>query len=332
MAFRLKPYDGADNVNEGLRRIVRAELERSVRTVADVARGGATGRQDDAVHAVRKSLKRTRAVLRLLRDELGEPRYRRENFALRDAARPLTPVRDAKVFVDALAALKPGEEAGAAVSRALARAGRQLAANRRAVSKRVLGTEGAFNPLGAALAAALERVAQWRLSGGAWSTIEPGLRRAYRLARRARGVAEERVTSRRLHEWRKQTKYFLYQLQILEPSWSQVERDLEEGLDRLADLLGEDHDLAELRPLVEAREVRAVIDDRRAALERDAFALGRAIFEPRPDKVIHQLRDAWVRWQARELPGRAADHVAVTLAPRKARGNRRRAPRAATPG
>lgn len=297
MAFRLKPHEDAHDVSEGLRRIVRGELERSLRTVADATRGGAAGRRDEAVHTVRKSLKRTRAVLRLLRDELGEARYHRENFALRDAARPLTPVRDAKVFVDALATLKKGAKAepGTAMSRALTTAARRLAANRRAVSSRVLGQEGAFEVLGAALAAAVGRVERWRLRRGGWSTIEPGLKRSYRRARRARAMAEEKPSSQRLHEWRKQTKYFLHQLQILEPSWGPLEKEMAERLDRLADLLGEDHDLAELRPLIEEREVRRVMDDRRAVLEREAFELGRAIFEPRPGNVMLQLQDAWLR-------------------------------------
>jgi CHAD domain-containing protein len=300
MAFRLKPHEDA-GVNEGLRRIVRGELERSLRTLADAVRGGDAGSQDEAVHVIRKSLKRTRAVLRLLRDELGESRYHRENFALRDAARPLTPVRDAKVFVDTLAALKSREAAGGAGSGAFARAGRQLAANRRAVSKKTRGADGTFEGLGAdltaALATALERVEQWRLGRGGWSRLEPGLKRAYRRARRAGSAAEERTTSRRLHEWRKQTKYLLYQLQILEPSWGEVEKKLAGALDRLADLLGEDHDLAELRGLIEERDIVAMIDGRRVALEREAFALGRATFERRPGKVIHHLHDAWIRWQ-----------------------------------
>jgi CHAD domain-containing protein len=298
MAFKLRPHQDADEVNEGLRRLMRGELERSLHAVTVAVRRGARGRQDDAVHDVRKSLKRTRAVLRLLRDELGESRYHRENFALRDVARPLTLVRDAKVFVDALGALRPGPQAGAGASRALASARRRLGVNRRAIAKKVLGAEGPFQRLGVALATALERIEGWRLGGGGWSIIEAGLKRTYRRARRARAAAEERPTSRRLHEWRKQTKYFLYQLRLLETCWGDDDKELARRLDGLADLLGEDHDLAELRALIDEREVRAMIDERRATLERDSFAMGRAIFEPRPRRVIGRLHDGWVRRQA----------------------------------
>ena len=45
---------------------------------------------DDSIHEARKELKKARATLRLLRDALGKKAYKRENTALRDAARPLS--------------------------------------------------------------------------------------------------------------------------------------------------------------------------------------------------------------------------------------------------
>lgn len=54
---------------------------------------------DDVAHDVRKRCKTVRALLRLIRDEVGKDVYRRENRALRDAARALSPVRDAAVLI-----------------------------------------------------------------------------------------------------------------------------------------------------------------------------------------------------------------------------------------
>jgi CHAD domain-containing protein len=50
---------------------------------------------DEAVHKARKAAKRSRAALRLLRESLGPSGYHRGNRAIRDAAKPLTAVRDA---------------------------------------------------------------------------------------------------------------------------------------------------------------------------------------------------------------------------------------------
>jgi hypothetical protein len=60
---------------------------------------------DEAVHSVRKQLKTGRADLRLLRKALGSQTYAYENTVLRDVARPLTTVRDARTCMDTLDAL-----------------------------------------------------------------------------------------------------------------------------------------------------------------------------------------------------------------------------------
>src|SRR4030095_12488027 len=60
----------------------------------------------ETVHELRKRLKKMRAVLRLVRDELGEEVFDRENGVLRDLGRKLSPARDATVRVSALDLLR----------------------------------------------------------------------------------------------------------------------------------------------------------------------------------------------------------------------------------
>ena len=55
---------------------------------------------DETIHAVRKRLKSARAKLRLLRAAVSDEPYAQANAALRDAARPLSAVRDAKVMLE----------------------------------------------------------------------------------------------------------------------------------------------------------------------------------------------------------------------------------------
>src|SRR5512132_2901573 len=62
--------------------------------------------RDHSVHEARKELKRARSTLRILRDAIGKTAYRRSNQRLRDAAGPLSRVRDAKVLLDAAARLR----------------------------------------------------------------------------------------------------------------------------------------------------------------------------------------------------------------------------------
>jgi len=57
---------------------------------------------DSSIHSSRKKLKKARATLRLIRDELPDGTFRSEHLALRDSARPLNAIRDAKLLIDAL--------------------------------------------------------------------------------------------------------------------------------------------------------------------------------------------------------------------------------------
>src|SRR2546430_1303607 len=86
-----------------------------VGALARVARGRirhALGQLDDghdpdkAVHEARKDMKKLRALVRLMRPELGGKAYRRENARFREVARSLSGVRDAKAMLEALDALE----------------------------------------------------------------------------------------------------------------------------------------------------------------------------------------------------------------------------------
>jgi hypothetical protein len=93
VAFRLK---AGKSVSKGVKRIARRQMDKAL----DLLRSKGGG--DESVHDARKAFKRVRSVLRLVRDEIGEKTYRRENRRFRDGARPPTEVRDAKVLVEAL--------------------------------------------------------------------------------------------------------------------------------------------------------------------------------------------------------------------------------------
>jgi len=295
MAFRLKrPEDAGRSLQQGF----VGELRRLLRLVRSGA-GTSAARRDETVHEVRKSLKRLRALLRLLRHALGPDEYRRENLALRDTARPLAEVRDAKVFVGTIKALSRRGSSRGPAARQLAPLAEQLAARHQALAERELGNERAWEAVATALAAVCARAERWSLPDHhGWKLLKPGLERAYREGRRARTRARREGTNEALHEWRKEVKYFLYQLQIIEPAWRAPERSLARRLDRLADLLGEDHDLAVVRTMVTEEAVDRLVDRRRIVLQRQAFGVGGLVYAPPPASRLRALRDAWERWRS----------------------------------
>src|SRR5262245_66313651 len=95
-----------------------------------------------------------------------------------------------------------------------------------------------------------------------------------------------------LHEWRMRTKDLRYELEMLETVWPEMLRPLAEQAHQLTNLLGEDHDLAVLRGVVQEQAdgepstddelLFALIDERRATLQKQAAALGDKLYEERP--------------------------------------------------
>lgn len=88
--------DRSESGTRSARHIVRRQVAKAIEALEGHAPS------DEVVHDARKELKRARATLRLLRGAIGDRAYRRENEALRDAARPLGVIRDSKVLLDTL--------------------------------------------------------------------------------------------------------------------------------------------------------------------------------------------------------------------------------------
>src|SRR5262245_27611640 len=152
---------------------------------------------DEGIHDARKRIKRARAALRLLRDNMGETAYRRENATFRDAARPLSEIRDAKILVDQLDKLARGDrELNGEKTDRLRSA---LVARRMRARRRMLSSRETLDPVLEALRSARKRLPMPRGRRG-WSTLGPSLRRVYRRGRRAAAATGQRATDENLHE------------------------------------------------------------------------------------------------------------------------------------
>jgi len=291
MAFELKLNEP---VGAGITRNVKNQIEKAIEYLEANGESSprAVGSEKDPIGEVRRCFKRIRAALRMAREELGEELYHEENWLFRDAARPLTQVRDAIVLVETVDRLKQ-QLVEAIGQRPYAKLRAALVAHRQEVECRVLAKGNAFAVVADAATRALARLGAWKLQGDGWAAVEPGLRRVYRQGRRAHAVAVEGPTVANLHEWRKQTKYLWHQLQLLEASWTDTERELVRHTHQLATLLGEDHDLGVLRETLAAdpliygghpilKKAFAVIDRSRGELERQAFAMGQEIYSDMP--------------------------------------------------
>jgi CHAD domain-containing protein len=263
------------------RRALLAQLDKTIEEL------GKRRRSDARVHNIRKELKRARAALRMLRECIGVTAYRRDNALLRDAARPLTPIRDARVLLQTLELLAPKQAGGR--GKFLARF-RKLLRGQRRLARRQL------RPAELTAAARVLRVIRRRAAalpaGRLTNPRSRGLEHAFQKARTAFAVARRRGTNENLHEWRKQTKYFANQLEMILPfGWKQFEKSYEHAK-QLADCLGDDHDLAILTEQIsehtqgvdapavnkDVRDLIAGVERRRKRLQRRALQLGRRLY------------------------------------------------------
>jgi CHAD domain-containing protein len=274
----------------------------------------------DAIHSARKAVKKERALLRLMRGSLSAGDRRRENAALREAARGLSGARDAEVMIHTLDALAD-RYAGQVPHH-------EFAALRERLREGVGGGDGEAAARAASdLSAARERIAGRELKRHGWAALEPGLRRSYRSGMAAFALARDEPTDERLHDWRKRVKDLWYDLRLLAEVGGPSVRGQAKDAQALADLLGDDHDLAVLRGRLVAiagdvaADVDAVLgllDHRRPQLQAQATALGKRVYAEPPKAFVRRLRACWRagRGQQREARRRdPADLAEVTRVP-----------------
>jgi CHAD domain-containing protein len=297
---RFRLGDG-ERVPDGVRRIARGQLDMSIERL----RGDTDEDLGTAVHETRKSLKRLRATVRLARDELGDDVYRRDNVAFRDAGGRLGGARDSQVLLETLDALIDRYPDEAPPER-LERFKRTLVGQHGAAQRRLHEGAAVGEVLGE-LRRARARIGDWQLEREGLDALAPGFRRIYRRGRRAYRAARQEPSTENLHELRKRAKYLWYAAQIVRAAAPKKMKRIARRAHELSDLIGEDHDLALLAQRADERrdrfadetaagELTALVERRRAELQREALDLARRVFRKGPRKVARPF----------EKPGSAA--------------------------
>jgi CHAD domain-containing protein len=289
-------------LGSGHRRMVLGQLDLAIEALEG---GAAKASPEQRVHEARKGLKRLRALLRLLRDELGEQTYERESALLRDAGRGLARARDAEVLLSTLEDLIARHPGKLASRRGVLRMRGRLQQERDGAAALALADSATHAGTLSQLRGLRARVSDWQLAEpGGIEAIEPALERLYGKGRkRMRGAANakgERRRMRTLHEWRKRVKDLRYVAEMLGA------HKVAKRADELGELLGEEHDLAVLAQRVrrEAKAGRAsgapgrrarkrllkLIASRRRKLRKRALRDGERLYGRKPARFVRRVR------------------------------------------
>lgn len=302
MSYR---FESGEAVPAASRRVAAEQLAQALESLRE------EGDRAEAVHDARKRLKKLRALLRLLRDDLGGTAYKRENRRFRDAGRALSGVRDAEVLVETLDQLR-GHFDGVLLARAFAGARRELMRRQEAATRRVLEEGERDAEVAAELEAAQARLADWPLESEGWPAVAGGLERVYARGRDAFAeVCEDSGDAAAFHEWRKRVKDLWYHLRLLREVWPEPMKAARDEAKALSDLLGDDHDLVVLEETLRAEpeafggtEERAallgLIAERSAQLRAAAQPLGERLYAEKPSRFARRVERYWRAWQAEQ--------------------------------
>ncbi|HEC10755.1 MAG TPA: CHAD domain-containing protein [Acidimicrobiales bacterium] len=297
-------FKRSESTGAGVRRVASELVTAAIEGVERLASGETaldSPQGASLIHETRKRCKELRALARLVRPGLG-PSYRHTNRAARDAARELGGVRDA--------------QAQAATFRRLVRADPTPGLARATAPVAVLLTERSLaagrdvdvdlRRAAILLAGIRNDIDGWDLPGG-FDLLAEGLRETYSRGLRGLRGAERHRGPLLLHEWRKSVKYLWHQNQMLQRSAPSLLGPTADLLHRLADTLGDDHDLVGIGELLRSSEAEVLpeaalvsslvaIGVRRCDLRRRVLSVGSRLYVEEPEAYLARMEGYWRAW------------------------------------
>ncbi len=271
---------------------LREALLRAFARIVSVARGTLRHVERDpesALHDFRKSIRRARALVSLLRPALGRTAARGLAGELRRAFQATGPLRDADILIATLRSVASDDPALPAIERRLE--DEQSGDGSRAAEALADGGR-ILKPLPDVLRVTLP-------ADFSMDDLARGLARSWRRARAALERAEATRADPDFHEWRKRAKETRYQIELLASSGSPALRRREKTFAALAEELGKITDLIVLQASLAERQKAGAIPEAPALAENIHAAIaagaaerieqGREIFAESPADFARQV-------------------------------------------
>lgn len=271
-----------------MRRIAREQLEKALGEIEKLSGAQAT----TAVHATRKHIKKLRALLRLICDEIGEEIFAEENSRLRDVGRALSGARDAQVQTDVIEKLRQQAAQPKRVFR------RTIAALNREITAASNDLSAEQTAAATTLLQMADRVEGWPLRDLALADLCRAMQRFYRRGRKGLRRVEAEPTPENFHTWRKRVKDIWYQASLLQALNPMVLCSFADDAKNLGSHLGDLHDLAFLRerlaraselPANETSVLLGLISAQESELEEVTLALGARFLAEKPKAFARRL-------------------------------------------
>jgi CHAD domain-containing protein len=259
-------------LRSGLLRVVDSLIGSAADGLSNESRNG-----EQDIHQERTTIKRLRALLRLIRPAVDPAFFNRENARLRTAARLLSFARDTEVALRTLKTLPVSNQIDQDSVRSVL-SGFEVKVERP-------------NDLDETRAEVRRRLAQTR-------------RNFHQLKLRGTEREIELGEDSAFHRWRIRAKNLYYELEFLESVWPKRLHRLVSRLSKLQDEIGLDHDAAVLRAWLKktpenfggsetVQRVVGCLDSQTQKLRKRVVPLGQKIWGEKPSRFARRVVRHW---------------------------------------
>ena len=291
--------EGDSSFGDGLAASARSIIADARAALADPELSDA-----EAVHEVRKALKRWRALMRLLARPLGEQADAMRTEA-RELMRALGSARDAQSTLDAVQDLRKAELPFSETSMETIR--KRLAEIKDAAEQTGF-TKNMRDRLSRYLDYATLSLERWPLKAIDFDTVADSLTSTYRRARQLLPDTWHDAEAEHLHDLRRRVVEHRHQMDLVEHLWPRLGQVWAEEAQRLRNRLGACQDLAVLanftaphQPLAPWRSRLApVVEARRATHLKTAARLAGRLFAEKPKAFRRRIAALWSARQAKK--------------------------------
>ncbi len=255
-----------------------------------------------AIHETRKSIKRIRAVLRMIRDEIGYSSYFRENVFYRDLSRNLSEIRNFEVLSGSIQTLQKDlsntipPEVFVSLEEELDRQKREVTGGLDKLNQLLKKTASEID-------SGRERINDFPIRHDDFGALEGGLSRVYRQGRRYLRNARKNPSPTRLHDLRKRMKYFWYQVDILQPIFPGPMKAYASTLEMISENLGVYHDLQVLQEFLAGSEIiqDARVNEalqeaciaKKSMLLQNIWPMAGMAYSEKPQSMVNRLASYW---------------------------------------
>jgi CHAD domain-containing protein len=253
MAYRLKLQS---SLGKDVKRILLSQIDRAYDELSSETVSAKN------IHEARKSLKRTRSLLRLVAMALPVKTRRQEIARFRDIAAMLAPLRDRQILMDTADQLLAHAHDDA--HRHAIETLKSFLDSSDAIGTGTHDSRAAIANARSALAKAHKPIEKLKLKQIKRATLIEGLTAMYRKGRAAGRHAKSHPSDETFHEARKAVQHHARQLQLIAPLWPDLFNVKVSAARHLAQTLGDDHDLSILVSFVSSQPGALLSDEVKA--------------------------------------------------------------------